>query len=1068
MAKSTFSQVNFNGGEISPRALARVDYVKYANSVKVMENFLAYQLGGAKFRPGTKYVAATKYSSLLSNLIPFQFSSTQSYIIEAGEHYFRFYANKGQLIMRDGDDYVKLLCHFNGDDAATTYTSDDANARTATFVGDAQLDTAQKVFGTASLLLDGTDDYITFPDSADFNFGSGDFTIDMRIRPHALVVDTGIIGQYKDADNFWGIELESTDGQNLYFVHKDGGTVRLTFLAKHGMSVDTWYHIALERYNDQFTFYVNGTPVGTVSDINAVADVAAVLQIGKQRAGAGAYFNGWIDELRISKGVARYKGAAFSIPIAAYDAAGEESEGYAPAWVTSTAYVVGDYVVNGTTIYRCLIAHTSGTFATDLSAGKWVAQTAYEITTPYTEASIFELQYAQNNDVMYIVGQNKHPQILRRLGAVQFSIDDVDFVRGPFLDSNLTNITITPSAQTGATTLTAAIPAWAGTTDYMIGDYVTESGIYYKCIVSHKSTATFADDLADGWWTVEQPTVFHAAHVGSLWRINGAVVKILSYTSSTLVAGQVQPEADGTAGDIGGTAAYTDWAEGAFSDYRGWPCAVVFHEQRLFYGGTPAEPQKFWGSVVGSYDNFETGTDDADAVTYQPASDEANPIRWMASCSSRLYVGTAGGTFSVTGGAAGIAIAPDSINVQFDNDSGVMLIKPVKVGSYLYYLQRNGYQVRELAYNYDTDRQEADDMCLLSDHILRDGLGALAISKQKSPNDRIFISRYDGQVAVLTRNVKQEVMGWSRIIPAESSSIQGEIEGIAVIQNDEDDDEIWVTVRRVIDGTVYRYVEYFTPEQVVNEFDAIFLDSALTLDSPITITGATAAEPVVITAVNHGLSNGDQVKIDNVLGMTELNNKAYLVANKTDDTFELTDLNGVDIDGAAYTAYVSGGEVREMVTAISGLSHLEGETVYVQTDGGLPETTKSYTVSSGAITLSEKAAVVHVGLLYEGKITFLQLSDGAGQTKPRRTYLSTLRLNKSIGIQIGQDEDHLRTQDFVEPDVSDGVSPEPYSGDYEITFEAWWDKQAELVIKHARPLPLFILAAVFRSDVEER
>ncbi len=75
------------------------------------------------------------------------------------------------------------------------------------------------------------------------------------------------------------------------------------------------------------------------------------------------------------------------------------------------------------------------------------------------------------------------------------------------------------------------------------------------------------------------------------------------------------------------------------------------------------------------------------------------------------------------------------------------------------------------------------------------------------------------------------------------------------------------------------------------------------------ITGATVADPVVITAVAHGFSDGDEIRINDVLGMTEINGGKYLVANKAANTFELNDFDGTDIDGSAFTAYTSAGVV---------------------------------------------------------------------------------------------------------------------------------------------------------------
>ena len=233
-------------------------------------------------------------------------------------------------------------------------------------------------------------------------------------------------------------------------------------------------------------------------------------------------------------------------------------------------------------------------------ANKAVVGAPFELVTPYAQADIFNLHYAQNADTMYLTNQKYPPQKLVRLSATTFSIAPVNFVRGPFLDTNVGNVTITPSSATGTTTLTATVPAWGTGTIYIVNDFITQGGVHYRCIISHTG-GTFATDLASGYWVAEDffKTVGNygatLGHIGSLWWINAAVVKITAYTSKTVVTGIVQPEPNGTAGNIGGTTAYTGWAEGAFSDYRGYPATCTFHQQRLFYANTPYQPQNFWG-----------------------------------------------------------------------------------------------------------------------------------------------------------------------------------------------------------------------------------------------------------------------------------------------------------------------------------------------------------------------------------------------------------------------------------------------------------------------------------------
>ena len=95
------------------------------------------------------------------------------------------------------DSYTKVLLHMNGTDASTTFT--DESGKTWTANGNAQIDTASYKFATGSGLFDGGGDYIDTPDNADFNFGSGDFTIDLQMRRNSSGVITKFAGQTDSA-----------------------------------------------------------------------------------------------------------------------------------------------------------------------------------------------------------------------------------------------------------------------------------------------------------------------------------------------------------------------------------------------------------------------------------------------------------------------------------------------------------------------------------------------------------------------------------------------------------------------------------------------------------------------------------------------------------------------------------------------------------------------------------------------------------------------------------------------------------------------------------------------------
>ena len=247
-----------------------------------------------------------------------------------------------------------------------------------------------------------------------------------------------------------------------------------------------------------------------------------------------------------------------------------------------------------------------------------------------------------------------------------------------------------------------------------------------------------------------------------------------------------------------------------------------------------------------------------------------------------------------------------------------------------------------------------------------------------------------------------------------------------------------------------------------------FVDSGLTLDNPKTISGATATNPVVISATSHGFSNGAQVKIVDVIGMTDLNDEFYLVAEKTDHTFKLTTLEGVGVDGSGFDAYISDGEVREMVSTISGLTHLKGETVAVCTDGAAQP--NKVVSGAGVVTLTSKVAVVHIGLPYTPTIQGLPLSDGSatgtGAGKVRRIYKAIVRFYKTLGAQFGNENMQDRV-DFLDTAVAIGQASPLFTGIKEVDVPAGWDRLGEFYITQPQPLSITVLYLVLFSQVSD-
>lgn len=216
---------------------------------------------------------------------------------------------------------VKLLCGFDGANNATSAPDESSIGRTLTFNGNAKLDTGQAKFGASSLTLDGTGDYVSAADSADWNFGSGQFTVELFVR-HATGFGTneGYLGQWGAtvAEQSWFFFLSA--GSLLFRIHDSGGSNRDTSVA-WTPTVNTWYHLAVDRdASNKVRIYRDGAMIASSTVTQTFADGTGIFGIGVVPGFIGTYdLQGWIDEARVTKGVARYASdSGFTVPTAAY------------------------------------------------------------------------------------------------------------------------------------------------------------------------------------------------------------------------------------------------------------------------------------------------------------------------------------------------------------------------------------------------------------------------------------------------------------------------------------------------------------------------------------------------------------------------------------------------------------------------------------------------------------------------------------------------------------------------------------------------------------------------------
>lgn len=210
------------------------------------------------------------------------------------------------------DSLTKLLLHCNGANTSVIFRDDSQDHATITAAVTAQISTAQSRFGGSSLLLDGNSDYLTVPSSANWDFGTGNLTWDMWVQFVGTSGEQIIISRGAVADNYYFVK-DATTHKLRFIVITNTSTVVTNYVMTNNWSVstDTWYHLAVVRNGTTVLIFIDGISQA-VTESTAIADkditgAGGVLNIGCHYDNS-SLFNGYMDEIRISKGVARWTG----------------------------------------------------------------------------------------------------------------------------------------------------------------------------------------------------------------------------------------------------------------------------------------------------------------------------------------------------------------------------------------------------------------------------------------------------------------------------------------------------------------------------------------------------------------------------------------------------------------------------------------------------------------------------------------------------------------------------------------------------------------------------------------
>lgn len=521
------------------------------------------------------------------------------------------------------------------------------------------------------------------------------------------------------------------------------------------------------------------------------------------------------------------------------------------------------------------------------------------VATPWGASDLDNVRWDASGDVLFVACKNLQQYRIERRAARSWSVVKFYSDDGPYRLENVGPITLTPSVTTGNGTLTASMALFKSTN---VGSIFSVTHVGQRASVSASAANTFTSDEfnvdgtgtaraitieisgtfvatitlqrstssasgpwidVSGTWTAPVTTSYNDGldNQETWYRIG---VKTGDYTSGTVVAtisigvgttkgvARVTAFTSSTVVDIevlsqfAALTASDNWAEGLWSDRRGWPSAVSFHEGRLWWGGK----DKIAGSVSDAFDSNDPDYEgDAGPINRSIGSGPVDSINWMVPL-QRLVLGGEGAEFSCRSTSLDEPLTPTNFNLKPSSTQGSAAVRAIKVDSTGIFVQRGGIRVYELAIDAQTYDYGSTHLTAVCPEIGRPGFVRCAFQRQPEP--RWHGVRSDGTVAMLAFDKNEQLVAWCEI------ETDGDIEDVVVLPGDpgSEEDQVYYVVKRTINSATKRYLERFALETNCRPNDAGMLDVSHLGDSYILKTAVGSA---TITGLSH--LEGEQVVV---------------------------------------------------------------------------------------------------------------------------------------------------------------------------------------------------------------
>jgi hypothetical protein len=628
-------------------------------------------------------------------------------------------------------------------------------------------------------------------------------------------------------------------------------------------------------------------------------------------------------------------------------------------------------------------------------------QTNITTNVNWTTAQLFELNFAQFGDTVFMTHRNNPTLQIKRTSATTFAVSEFEFE----LDEDVV----------------------------VSGAYKTHAP-FYKYADAGVTVTLSTDATGTGRTITASSGIWTSDYVGHYLKVDGKQIKITAYNSTTELEGTI------IEAGISGVGPHANWEEELISTVRGYPQAVTFHDNRLYFAGVRDAPAAVVGSQVGGYFNFDVGTGLADeAINVFVAGDRVNEIRHLIS-SRNLQVLTDGGEYFVPTSTDTSAVTPANITFLRQTPYGCSRARPIVFDGATLYAQKNGKSIREYIFSDVENAYASTSISILSSHLVSNPVDmAMITGTTTRPEQFAFFTNNDGTLGVFHSVRAEKIAGWTLW----TTKTGDEYTSITSVN-----ENLFCVVKRDLEGSTVYTLEKF------DESDDLTLDCS----------GTTTVNQQGTPRVNGGSQTGTSLNVD-----------GYTSTPNVGDVITIAGVTG-SYEVSAVTATASGYTIilnsslasspadNALITITAGRlhnspSHLTEETVNA-VDGtfSLGEFTTS---SSDIITFNEAhEAGVTVGFNYEPSLETMpvdrEVGDGPLTGEIKRISRAVIDVADTLNVALQAADSSAKSLVVRQVDFEIGAAVQKVTGKKEFFFLGY-DRQPSLKITQTAPLPLKVL-----------